>query len=106
MEYTEQVTKVKKVASWTLSQTYTDVIASVVYKVSATVNDTTYSREAVINLDWTKDHPDFVAYADATQEILLGWVYNTSNSTVESLKQMIANDVMFYSNEPDNIVAL
>ena len=106
MEFTEQVTKVKKVAAWTLSQTYTDIVASLVYKVSATVNDTTYSREAVIDLDWTKDHTDYVAYADVTQEILLGWVYNTSNSTVESLKQMIANDVMFYSNEPDTIVTL
>lgn len=106
MEFTEEVIKVKKVDSFTLDQTYTDVIASMVYKVSATVNDTTYSREAVIMLDWTTTHPNYIAYADVTQDNLLVWAQAANEKAIDSLKQMVLDDIMFYSNEPDTIVTL
>lgn len=74
MEIIESVVQVLKEDSLSLSQTYSNLVSSVLFKVAVTVGGVEYAEYRVIGLDWAKEHGEFfTTYENVTQEQLVDW---------------------------------
>ena len=99
MQFIESVTHVIKQDSYTMVETYNDVISEMLFKVSCTANSIEYSESRVVGIDWCKEHgEDFIQFSEVTQEQLVEWAKGRiSEEEITKMKEDLREQILFHS---------